>query len=77
MFRYLLEILIWLDQGLNVVFGPLFNLILKPSYKFGSSDDTISEVLGRNQPDCRFCIWFCKILSWAFREEHHCKNSID
>ena len=44
----------------------------------GSEDETVSSRLGRKieDEDCRACRWFCKVLSFVFREKFHCKNSI-
>jgi hypothetical protein len=73
--KYILNILISLDQLVNVVFGPLLNLILRPSYKFGEPDDTLSEVFGRNRKDCKACYYICRVLHWF--DKNHCEKSID
>ena len=75
MFKYLLEILISLDQLVNVVFGFMLNILLKPVYKFGDSDDTLSEVFARNLDTCKVCRFLCNLLHLF--DKNHCNESID
>lgn len=65
--RYLKNVLIWLDQGVNVVF------------LFGDPDETISSRAGKYVVRGRgwFPCQLCKLLDVIFREKDHCKNSIE
>ena len=49
--RYFWNILIWGDQGLNTVLAPVLNRYYKPDpmHEFGSPDETISSVIGKNR----------------------------
>ena len=73
--KYAWDILISLDQLVNVILGPILNMVLKPSYKFGGTDDTLSEVFGRNRDECRACYWICRALHLI--DPSHCERSID
>jgi hypothetical protein len=73
--NYIFNILVGIDQLINVVFGPLLNLILNPDYKFGKPDDTLSEVFGRNRKSCKVCNLICLILNLG--DKNHCEKSID
>lgn len=75
--KYIWNILIWLDQGLNVLFSPILNLLLdvKLDARFGDPDETLSSVFGKNVDNCRGCLIMCKIL--AKFDERHCKKSIE
>lgn len=50
---YFLTSAISIDQTMNAIMSPLFNLILikYKGYKFGNPDQTISYVIGRNYLD--------------------------
>lgn len=61
--QYFWNILIWLDQGLNVVFFG------------GSPDETISSRVGRNQ-HIGICRFAQKILDSVLGRDH-CKDSIE
>ena len=48
----------------------------------GDPDQTVSGENGLHlengaKGDLSVRVWFCKILSWAFREDRHCIKSID
>ena len=45
--RYLLNVLIAIDQLANAAIGPLFNLVPGASGYFGYPDETISSALGK------------------------------
>lgn len=80
MSKYLWNILISLDQLiLNVVLSPLWNWLLKPYFKFGNPDETMSSVMGKNNQlddnKCKGCIIICKMLS--FLQISHCLKSIE
>lgn len=59
--KYLLNILISVDQFVNTVFG-------------GDPDETISSRFGKRQ-DCDFCQHICRLLSHF--DKGHCKKSIE
>jgi len=53
-----------LDQGLNALIG-------------GSPRQTISSRLGRAELAGKgWAAAFCRVLSWVFRENGHCRNAI-
>lgn len=73
------RVLLWLDQGLNVWFGPIWNMVYKTDW-FGDEDEVVSSVLGKLQAagrDNRFR----KAVDWVFLhlfgQRDHCKNSIE
>lgn len=74
---WLWSILIWADQGLNTLFGPLLNRIARPLHLFGDPDETLSSVMGKNVRDgsCRGCYWICRLLHVL--DPDHCLKSIE
>jgi hypothetical protein len=69
---YVFRILIWLDQGVNVVAGPVLNLALIIEAKirgvdlfliskFGFPDETLSSVFGKNKRLSCWCGW----IAWG------------
>lgn len=68
------EVLVWADQGLNVIFGKLLNKIFDID-GFGSSDETLSSVFGKYRNRCRLCHWLCVVLEWL--DPGHCAKSIE
>lgn len=76
--HYILGVLIWIDQGLNVLFWPLLNLLIgEGGYRFGNPDETISSVSGKNHQrgTCKACYWLCRCLHWI--DKDHCTKSIE
>jgi len=73
--RYLFEILIWIDQGANVIFYPLLNIVFHPA-KFGSADETLSSVFGKYSDQCIWCYRVCIVLDFVLGKKH-CKKSIE
>lgn len=75
--KYLWNILIWIDQGANVIFSPILNIAfhVKPGAKFGDPDETLSSVFAKNRKNCKYCRKMCDIL--AKFDEAHCKKSIE
>ena len=75
--QYFWTILVWLDQGVNVIFAPVLNRIfnVRGDARFGSEDETLSSVFGKNTKNCKLCKGMCKFL--ALFEEQHCKKSIE
>lgn len=68
-----------IDKFGNIEFRTLFNktMITEKGIKFGTENETISSILGKNQRDktlTKFGIAFCAFLD--FIDEDHCKNSI-
>lgn len=74
---YLWNILISLDQLVNVVGSPLFNLLFSGDHKFGNPDETLSSVMGKNirKNNCVLCKGICAILN--IFDKNHCKKSIE
>lgn len=72
---YIWNILIWLDQGVNVLLSPLLNLLLRPKHKFGDPDETLSSVFGKNKADCKACFLICMVLHLL--DKKHCERSIE
>lgn len=66
--------LVWLDQGMNVVFGPLLNRIFSID-GFGNEDETLSSVLGKYRERCRLCRWLCWLLDRI--DPGHCEKNIE
>lgn len=76
--RYLWNILIWLDQGVNVLLGWLLNWVFRTkTHRFGDPDETLSSVFGKNilAGECVGCKLVCRILNWF--EPNHCILSIE
>lgn len=74
--RWLWRILVWLDQGANVVFGPLLNGLLRPrAARFGSEDETLSSVFAKLRPECRLCRLLCRLLERF--DPQHCDKSLE
>ena len=74
MSRYFWNILIWVDQGVNVLLAPLLNLIFRID-GFGDPDETLSSVFGKYSGQCVMCYRICKILHWI--DKGHCEKSIE
>jgi len=75
--RWLWNVLIWIDQGANVVFAPMLNLALRPAARFGDPDETLSSVFGKNVRTgacvgCRVMCWFLNRI-----DPEHCNKSIE
>ena len=68
------NVLIWIDQGFNTVFGPLLNILFKPA-RFGNPDETLSSVFGKYSDQCVWCNRICRVLHWI--DKDHCKKSIE
>jgi hypothetical protein len=70
------DVLIGLDQLVNV-FARVLNPILNPKHKFGSPDETLSSVMGKNvrAGSCRLCFFMCRILNLV--DPRHCQKSIE
>lgn len=64
--RYFWNILISLDQ--------LANTLL-----FGNPDETMSSRMGKKieKGECLGCFYLCRLLSWLFRQDKHCIQSIE
>ena len=76
MLDYLWNVLIWIDQGVNVLVAPVLNLVLRPKLgRFGNPDETLSSVFGKNSDNCNLCRYICWALN--FIEKDHCKKSIE
>lgn len=89
--RYLMRLLIWLTQSLNVWLGPVFDAALfiaakRYQYKtktwppvawFGDEDETTSSVLGKNSHWSTACVWICKKLDVLLKDKYHCQESIE
>jgi len=60
--RYLLNWLIWIDQGLNTALG-------------GDPDETLSSRLGKHRARCRLCDWLCRVLDRI--DPGHCADAIE
>ncbi len=73
--KWFWNILISIDQFFNVLLSPLLNWWLKPKYKFGYPDETLSSVFGKNHKQCRACYWICRALHLI--DKNHCKESIE
>ncbi len=73
------NVLIWIDQGCNVILGPVLNLIAGKDRvaNFGDPDETLSSVFGKNAREgrCPFCRLMCRFLHWI--DPMHCPKSIE
>ena len=77
--RYWQRVLLWLDQGINVLLGPLLNLFVRPGgARFGDEDETPSSVFGKNarRGTCPFCTWVCRWILHPI-DRHHCEDAIE
>lgn len=75
---WLWRILVWLDQGANVIFGPLLNALTHADVAhFGYPDETLSSVFGKNvrQGQCTLCKRMCRFLNWI--DPRHCTTAIE
>ena len=77
MLDWVWRLAISVDQFFNVFLSPLLNFLLKPVFRFGHPDETLSSVFGKNirAGKCRFCSVICKVLEWF--DKDHCKESIE
>lgn len=75
MIQYIFSILISIDQFANTLLSPVLNSILKPEYKFGYPDETLSSVFGKNKDKCKLCRIICKLLNII--DKNHCIESIE
>ncbi len=75
MLAWLWNVLIWIDQGVNVLLGPILNLLLSPRFRFGDPDETLSSVFGKNRKECKACYWICRALHLL--DKNHCEKSIE
>ncbi len=75
--RYLWNVAIWVDQGINVIFGFLFNLASSPLHRFGDPDETLSSVFAKNDDSgaCGFCAFMCRVLDYF--DPGHCRAHIE
>lgn len=72
------NVVIWIDQGVNAVFGPMLNVVFGVKrHKFGNPDETLSSVFGKNieSGECKACRLICKVLNLFDRG--HCESSIE
>lgn len=72
--RYFWNVLIWIDQGVNVLFAPLLNVVFRID-GFGYPDETLSSVFGKYSGQCVWCYRVCKLLHWI--DKDHCEKSIE
>ena len=72
--RWLLDILIALDQLVNVLLKLPLNLVFGIR-GFGHPDETISSVLGKHYQTCKLCRAVCRLL--ALFDERHCRKAIE
>ncbi len=79
---YLWRILLWIDCGVNVLLGPLLNLLLVRTggHQFGHDRETLSSVMGKNARDrrqrCRACDWICRHILHPI-DPGHCVDAIE
>lgn len=75
--RYFWNLLIAVDQGCNVLFGPALNALLRPKARFGDPDESLSSVFGKGvrNGDCKLCRRICRLLNRI--DPGHCDNSIE
>lgn len=74
---YLKNNVLWLDQGINVIPAPLWNLFVKKDtpHRFGDPDEYPSSVFGKNveHGGCTVCVLMCMFLSLF--DDRHCEKS--
>ena len=80
--KYIFRIFLAIDQLANVLFGPLLNLLLEtpPGARFGSEDETLSSVFGKNirAGRCKACRVVCWVLDRIDpRGGSHCLQAIE
>jgi len=59
--RYIVNILYWIDEGVNVILG-------------GDPRETLSSRMGKTNK-CQVCNWICKGLHLI--DPRHCKRNVD
>lgn len=74
---YFWNVLTTLDQSINVIGSPIFNLLFSGDHKFGSPDETLSSVMGKNvkKNNCVLCHMICGVLNMF--DKGHCDKSIE
>ena len=58
--KYVVNILISIDQFINTIFG-------------GDPDETLSSRMGKHEESCKICFYICMILN-LFQKDH-CRKS--
>jgi len=73
---YFWNILVWLDQGTNVVLSPVLNQVFhKTDHAFGDPDETLTSVFGKYQETCKLCKFMCFWLGKI--DPGHCEKGIE
>lgn len=76
---WLKQTLIAIDQFLNAALAPLLNLLVKEGGDlFGSADETLSSVMGKNsrRETCPVCRFICRRILHPI-DRNHCEESIE
>lgn len=76
--RYVLGLLLWIDEGVNVILFPLIGWVFKVKIPaLGNSHYTMSDVFAeaRERGSKWGCI-MCKFCNWLFRVKDHCKQAM-
>lgn len=78
--RWFWAVLLWIDRGANIIFGPLLNWILKTpdEARFGGVE-TLSSTFGKNirAGRCKVCRAICWVLDILDpRKGNHCEDAI-
>jgi hypothetical protein len=63
-----------ISRTLNTLIGPLLNKLTKTK-NFGYYKNTLSSSLGKTWPDCKYCQWFCKVISIIGSDDKHCREA--
>jgi len=76
--RYILGVLLWLDEGVNVLVFPVFSRLIKIKIPaLGNSHYTMSDVFAEGRERGQ---WWgkagCKFCNWLFRVKDHCKEAM-
>lgn len=67
--KYLYNMLIWLDEGLNVFFVPIFRLCLRLPPAGGNAHYTVSQTLAElRERGSKFGCVGCRVLTWIFKK---------
>jgi len=76
--RYILGVLLWLDEGANVLILPLFRWLFKLQIPaMGNAHYTVSDVFAEaRERDMWWGKVGCKLCNWIFRIKDHCKEAM-
>lgn len=76
--KYFISVLLWLDEGLNIILFPFIAWVFKVKIPaIGNPHYTMSDVFAeaRERGSKIGCV-MCKFCNWLFRVKDHCKDAM-